>query len=612
MRVLRAIAVVVLCGAGGAQAEAASWHRSATLDYQVAADGTSIATEIWEVRADSAVLAHTIAQQSFSYLGDLGSVELVEAYTRKADGRILPVPAGSLLAQAVATTEAAPQFSALTSRTIVFPQVGAGDTVHYVLRRATREPLFPGEFLATLEPGDAPSLERADISVSLPPGKTLLADSASLVEAPPEAGEDGGTVRRWRLAEGSSGPVVLDLSSMPDYAALGRAYASRAWPNSQPGPGVRALAERLTQGSTDPRESALLLYRYVSSEIRYVAEFLGDGRIVPRPAETVLAEGWGDCKDHAALLQALLAAKGIAAQPALISLQNRYTLPRAPGLSALDHVITYVPSLDLFLDSTSPYAPFGLLPPADYDKPVVLAHPTEPRLGRTPPMPASGLSLVTNTVALIGEDDHISGRTTTTAFGPQSIALRSVAAWIEGRGAAHAASSQLQLLGTPGTGRFSFESPDQPAGDYRIDARFTLDEPLLDGGERPFLVPSGLGVLGRPGRVLLGATTQEGDHVCYPGREVEKIELELPPGATIARAPADVTIEGGGASYTSRYTLGDGVLRVRREFTVQTATQSCSDAEYMRMRTVVMAARQDQQALVSLARSEPQRVAAGP
>src|SRR4051812_1480329 len=76
MKLVQAVAVLVGLGAGGAQAAGALWHRSATLDYQVAADGTSTATEIWEVRADTNAVAHTIAQQTFSYIADLDAVEL--------------------------------------------------------------------------------------------------------------------------------------------------------------------------------------------------------------------------------------------------------------------------------------------------------------------------------------------------------------------------------------------------------------------------------------------------------------------------------------------------------------------------------------------------------
>ncbi|HYZ62570.1 MAG TPA: DUF3857 and transglutaminase domain-containing protein [Acetobacteraceae bacterium] len=611
MRLVRVVvAILVVLGAGGAQAAGALWHRSATLDYRVNPDGTSTATEIWEVRADSASVAHTIAQQSFSYIADLDQVELVAAYTSKADGRTILVPPDSVLAQAVTTTATSPQFSALTSRTIVFPQVAAGDTVHYELRRTTKETLFPGEFTLTLEAGGPATTERADISIALPPGRTLRVAASGLEEAAPEPGEAGGTVRRWRLAPRATGPIAIDASTFTDYAALGRAYAARAWPRSQPGPSVQALADRLTAGVADQRETALRLYGYVSNEIRYVATFLGNGRVVPRSAETVLAEGWGDCKDHAALLQALLVAKGIEAQPALISLHNLYTLPEAPGLGALDHVITYVPSLDLYLDSTAPYAPFGLLPAAEYDKPVVIAHPTAARLARTPAMPQGAMVLTTRTTARIGEDGTITGRTTTAASGPQGIALRSMAAWFEGRGAAYSANNQLQLLGTPGVGRFSFEPPEAASGEYRIEGRFTLDDPVQDGGAAPFPVPSGLGVFGRPGKLLLNtANTDDGGHACYPGREVEEIVLELPPGASLAKRPEDVTLQDGGARYAARYTNDETHLRVRREFSVETEGQFCREAEFAPMRRVLSAARRDQQAHIALVRPTQQRIA---
>ena len=267
-------------------------------------------------------------------------------------------------------------------------------------------------------------------------------------------------MRRWALEPGGRGGVSLDVSTLDGFEALGEAYAERAAPRAEPTPAVEALAARLAAQAADTRAAALALYRFVATEIRYVASFQGDGRVVPRAPDEVLAEGWGDCKDHAALLQALLAARGIGSVPALIGLRPEPELWGAPGLGQLNHVITYVPSLDLYLDSTAPYAPFGLLPVGEYDKPVVLAEPGRARLARTPLLPPEPLVLRTVTEARIGADDVVSGTTTTEASGPQAIALRSMAAWFEGRGRS-AASGQMRLLGTPGTGAFRFEPPDR-------------------------------------------------------------------------------------------------------------------------------------------------------
>ena len=600
------VAIALVIGAGGARAAGPLWHRSVTIDYQVGPDGRADASEVWEVRADTASLAHTIAQQTFSVIADLDDVQILEAYTQKADGARISVRPGAVMAEAVSTSARAPQFSAMASRTIVFPAVAAGDTVHYVLLRHNKATLFPGAFTLTLDGGNWASTEQADISVALPPGMVLRVESAGLEEAPQQPTETGGAIRRWHRSQAPAGAISLDMSSFADHAALGRVYAARAWPQSQPGPEVKALADRLAQGAADQREVALRLYRHVANEIRYVATFLGDGRVVPRPAETVLAEGWGDCKDHAALLQALLGAEGIAANPALISLHDRYSLSEAPGLGTLDHVITYVPSLDLYLDSTAPYAPFGLLLASEYDKPVILADPVDARVARTPAMPASAMVLTTTTKARISEDDVVSGVTTTDASGPQSIALRSMAAWFEGRGSAYSASSQLKQAGTPGVGRFRFDPPERVDRDYRVESQFTLDEPLLDGGASAFPIPGGLGVFGRPGSLLLNtALTEDGGHVCYPGRETEQIELELPPGAKLHALPRDVDVAAGGARYTAHYQVEDGALQVRREFALQTDHQLCDAAAFAPMRAVLAAARRDEASQISLERTPP-------
>ncbi len=551
-------------------------------------------------------------------MADLERVELVAAYTRKHDGRILPVPSGSVLDKAVTTAATAPQFSAQVARTIVFPQVSAGDTVHYELRRVSTEPLFPGEFLVGIDLGGSSVVERADISIGMPPGRSLNVASAGLREQTVQVGADGGLVRRWALASGASGPVSLQGSTFADYVAVGRAYAGPAWVAAQPGPGVRALAEQLAPAGTSDQEAALRLYHYVATEIRYVATFLGKGRVVPRAAETVLAEGWGDCKDHAALLEALLAAKGIKADPALISLHSRYDLPDPPGLGALDHVVTYVPSLNLFLDSTAPYAPFGLLLAGEYDKPVVVADPEQTTLSRTPAMPASGMRLETRTEASVTADGVISGDTTTIAAGPQSIALRSMAALYEGRGPAYAASAQLQQLGTPGAGRYAFESPDGDTREYRIAGRFVLDDRL--DVSTPFAVPSGLSVFGRPGKLLLSTSlSEDGGHACFPGSEVEAIQLALPDGAHPVRVPEDVDVVAGKARYVAHYAVEDDALTVRREFRLQTEHERCSADEFEAMRPALVAAQRDQHALVTLAKDEaereqeiPKRVAGSP
>ena len=124
---------------------------------------------------------------------------------------------------------------------------------------------------------------------------------------------------------------------------------------------------------------------------------------------------YGDCKDHVVLLEALLAAAGIDSVPALINLGSSYTLPKVGTFVSFNHVITYLPSLDLYVDSTAQFAPFGILPFEDTDKPVALT--SLGRLGRTPRMRADLNVSRTKVSMVIHSDGTIEGTSMATMSG---------------------------------------------------------------------------------------------------------------------------------------------------------------------------------------------------
>ena len=80
------------------------------------------------------------------------------------------------------------------------------------------------------------------------------------------------------------------------------------------------------------------------SQIRYTGVEFGKGAIVPRSSRETLARRYGDCKDQATLLVAMLRVAGIRAQVALLR-TGRYgdVAPALPGLGDFDHAIVYIP-----------------------------------------------------------------------------------------------------------------------------------------------------------------------------------------------------------------------------------------------------------------------------
>jgi len=166
------------------------------------------------------------------------------------------------------------------------------------------------------------------------------------------------------------GPLIV-ATTFKDYGAVAAAYDARARPKATVTEKIKKLAEQLTGKAHTPREQAKMLYEWVATNVDYAPNAVGVGSVVPHDLDQILAKQMGDCKDNTTILQALLAAKGIASAPVLINGGNAYTLPPAPAVDIFNHIIIYIPAFNLYADSTSRYTPFGLLPLGDSDKPVV-------------------------------------------------------------------------------------------------------------------------------------------------------------------------------------------------------------------------------------------------
>ena len=126
---------------------------------------------------------------------------------------------------------------------------------------------------------------------------------------------------------------------------------------------TRRLVEKLD--STDARIA--LLASYVQTNLTYKAiEFGRRARIPNKPAD-VIRNKYGDCKDHAVLLQQMLEAARLPAQLALVS-HSGPIQKDLPSLDQFDHMVVYVPegAGGRLLDCTSKGAdvantiPYGL------------------------------------------------------------------------------------------------------------------------------------------------------------------------------------------------------------------------------------------------------------
>jgi Domain of Unknown Function with PDB structure (DUF3857)/Transglutaminase-like superfamily len=586
--------------------------KALTGDTIVQPDGSYTTITHGEMRATNETAAHSIAQHRVEYSESMETAEILEAFTRKADGKILEVDRTQIFPQAPPGSSQLPIFNDRKQKVIVFPDLSAEDTLVYTIKQTHKAPFagqffFGGVFLRGV------AFEDVRVNVTLPQAMAAHVEVQGVEHQVEESGE---SITHKFLHRNPRPPVAEPaalspwdtephyiISTFPDYAAVAATYRRMAAGKAAVTPRIQALADEITTGTSDRREQAQRIYDWVSKHIRYVAVVLGNGGYEPHEAIKILENGYGDCKDHVVLLEALLKAKGIASLPVLIDSGNRYRAPETATPAAFNHVISFLPEFDLYVDSTAGVAPFGILPVTEYGKPVTLA--TEPggSLTMLPLVVAEDDEEKLQTTAQLMADGTVSGRSTTGASGPFGIKLRGLAASVEVGGPERWAQSYFKSLGWRGKASFQFDPPrDRLAPDYAFSASFELEARPEFLDSKPFGLPEGIRMLVRPGEFLLGSWTLSKTEPtpCFSGHQTEELSLTLPPGRDIELLPKGKTVENPYLHYQSEWRHDGQVVTVRREITVNLPVAVCRDEIRAQLVEAIAEIRGDYRAEITL------------
>jgi tetratricopeptide (TPR) repeat protein/transglutaminase-like putative cysteine protease len=149
---------------------------------------------------------------------------------------------------------------------------------------------------------------------------------------------------------------------------------------------VKSLSRETVGKEKDPGKKAAVLLETVHRLVRYTGVEFGEAAIEPRTPIETLTRRYGDCKDQATLLVAMLRAVDIPANVALLKIvEPADVVPDMPGLSAFNHAIVYVPGPpEYWIDPTAEYVPFGRLPVCDQDRLALITDMQHQNLVRTP------------------------------------------------------------------------------------------------------------------------------------------------------------------------------------------------------------------------------------
>ena len=246
------------------------------------------------------------------------------------------------------------------------PGLRVGDTVDIATSLIERTPLWPGHTAGGfyMEWSVPTGLNR--FRVLVPEGTRLALSTRGDAPEPVVTTDRGVTAYDWQRVHAAPrqgvSAVPLDVAEFAEttYGTWGDWNAVARWGAALYDRDLTlpdALKARLRASRRETMDARITeAIRIAQDEVRYVSDAVGLGAYTPRTPRVTWANGYGDCKDKAVLLVALLREIGVEAEPALANMQHGHALGgQAATPTAFDHVIVRIRRgrRTVFVDATS-------------------------------------------------------------------------------------------------------------------------------------------------------------------------------------------------------------------------------------------------------------------
>jgi hypothetical protein len=372
------------------------------------------------------------------------------------------------------------------------------------------------------------------------------------------------------------------------WQSIGEWYQALAKDRVVATPEIAAKTKELVGDKTDFYDKTEAIAEFVQKQVRYFVIELGIGGYQPHYAADILHNRYGDCKDKATLLTAMLSTVGIHGALVMVDHRRGVVDPDAPSIVG-DHVIAAIeipkgyssPKLRsvvtsktgrqyLIFDPTWDKTAFGQLEHNLQGGYGVLVEGSDSQIIQFPVL-SPDLNTIHRTASFqLQSDGTLKGTVTEKRFGDLSEDRRSLYTMGD-------AKEQTQFLDRVlGQDFTSFT-----VSDVKVQNAEALNKDLTTSyvlAADRFGKPMGSLLMVRP-RVL----GSEGLYADQKQRRVpinldetmqehDDYTIELPPGYSVDEIPNPIKLDLGFASYESSSTVKDNVLYYTRTYTVREVT----------------------------------------
>jgi len=495
------------------------------------------------------------------------------------------------------------------------PAATPGNIIGYEWEQVQRPYVFEDDWRFQ----DTIPVREARYRLQLPPGWTYKATWLNHALDPPAVvgvGQSQWVVtnvepiereRRMPPWGGIAGGLVIALlppggnaAGFQTWSDFGNWYSKLALGRRDASPQMRQKVTELTASAPTLIDKARALAHFVQNDIRYVAIELGIGGFQPHPAAETFSHGYGDCKDKATLLSAMLSEIGLESYYVIINTERGSITASTPPNLRFNHAILAIalpddakdldlparmvhPSLGqiLFFDPTDSLTPFGRLRGPLQANYGALVTPKGGELVQLPELPAALNTLERTARMTLDDQGTLRGDFHEVWSGDraarQRYALRSVNADtdqikpVEARVAA--SLSNFQIMKASVRNLHAVEQPFewnyslQAEAYAKVAGDLLLIRPRLLGLKAVDPLESN----GQPRRYPIEFEESE--------RDTDQFEIIVPRGYVADALPPPVHAQTGFASYDSHTEMVGSVLRYTRSYEVRTLSLPAAQAD---------------------------------
>ena len=419
-----------------------------------------------------------------------------------------------------------------------------------------------------------------------------------------------------RMTVHYSGPGLAEPQD-GTWQGIGEWYSTLENGRMDATPDIAAKAAELTAGKADFYDKAEAIGEFVQKQIRYVAIKIGVGGYQPHAAVDIFRDRYGDCKDKATLLSAMLSSVGIHSALVIVDTDRGVIDPDAPSIVG-DHAIGAIeipegyqsPKMHsvvmaktgkryLIFDPTWNQTPFGQLEDNLQASYGVLMEGNNSQIIELPVM-SPELNTIERTATFeLSADGSLKGTVTNKRYGDVAEDWREVFGHEDAKKQQefidHAVGYDLMAATVTG---LKVENID--ALDKSLTANYDVAATHFASATGPLLMvrPRVLGSYGfnvdrkvRRVPIDLHETMQGSD----------EFDIQIPEGYVVDEVPDPVKEDVGFASYESSTVVHGRVLHYSRKFTVRQVTLPAAKYPELQRLAGVIAEDEDSKAVLKRA-----------